>query len=93
MNLKYKGINKRGRSEWIELDLISNYDPEGVVMEEWQVNQYRPLVEGIQVSIGREMTKKELSTVQWLSGSEKSSISNIMGIIYAAHEHGKEAVT
>lgn len=89
MNLKYKGVNKRGRAEWIELDLISSWRPEGAVMEEWQLNRYRPFVESIEKCIGHQLQKNELSTVLWLSGFEESSVSNIMSIINAAHEHGK----
>jgi|GEM_PF-6674333 DnaJ-class molecular chaperone with C-terminal Zn finger domain len=39
-------------------------------MEEWQVNQYVPFVEGILACIGRDLTKEELNTVAWLAGSE-----------------------
>ncbi|MBK5491769.1 hypothetical protein [Bacillus sp. TH13] len=82
MNLNYKGINNQGRAEWVESDL-------GEVMEEWQLNQYRPFVEFLQEHIGRQLTKNELRTALWLSGFEKSSINNIMSIVSAAHEHGK----
>lgn len=83
MDLKYKGINNRGRAEWVESDL-------GEVMEEWQLDQYRPFVESLQECIGRQLTKNELQTVLWLSGLEQRSINNIMSIVSAAHEHGKK---
>ncbi|MEJ9125314.1 hypothetical protein P4I92_16540 [Bacillus cereus] len=82
MNLNYKGINNRGCVEWVESDL-------GEVMEEWQLNQYRPFVESLQECIGRQLTKNELRTVLWLSGFEQSSINTILSIVSAAHEHGK----
>lgn len=59
-------------------------------MKNLQANQYKLLVEDIQFCIGRELTQDELSTVEWLSGSEKTSVSTIMGIIKAAKEHGKK---
>ncbi|WP_232055689.1 cytochrome P450 [Paenibacillus alvei] len=56
-------------------------------MEEWQVEQYKPFVEGIRACIGRDLTKDELSTIAWLSGSEQSTIANIMGLIKSANLH------
>ncbi|WP_100651047.1 hypothetical protein [Bacillus cereus] len=82
MNLNYKGINNRGHAEWVESDL-------GEVMEEWQLNQYKPFVESLQECIGRQLTKNEMRTVFWLSGFEQISIKNIVSIVSAAHEHGK----
>nr|WP_204335863.1 hypothetical protein [Bacillus mobilis] len=82
VNLNYKGINNRGHAEWVESDL-------GEVMEEWQLNQYTPFVESLQECIGRQLTKNELRTVFWLSGFEQISINNIVSIVSAAHEHGK----
>jgi hypothetical protein len=82
MNLTYKGINKRGRSEWIESDLEE-------VIEEWQMIRYRSFVESLQENIGRKLTKDELQTVLWLSAFEQNSINNIVSIVSAAHEHGK----
>ncbi|HDR5270486.1 hypothetical protein E8M24_21860 [Bacillus thuringiensis] len=82
MNLTYKGINKRGQSEWIESDLDE-------VIEEWQMIRYRSFVESLQENIGRQLTKDELRTVLWLSGFEQNSINNIVSIVSAAHEHGK----
>lgn len=49
--------------EWIERDLASSFRPEGLIMEEWQVEQYRPFVHGIRDCIGRDLTKDELSTM------------------------------
>lgn len=89
MNLKYKGINNRGRSEWVEMDLISNSNPEGEFIEEWQLNRYRSFVESIETCIVRQLSKDELRAVLWLSGFEQSSINNIVSIISAAHEHGR----
>lgn len=82
MNLTYKGINKRGQSEWIESDLEE-------VIEEWQMIRYRSFVESLQENIGRKLTKDELRTVLWLSAFEQNSINNIVSIVSAAHEHGK----
>lgn len=82
MNLTYKGINKRGQSEWIESDLEE-------VIEEWQMIRYRSFVESLQEYIGRKLTKDELRTVLWLSAFEQNSINNIVSIVSAAHEHGK----
>ncbi|MFB7121415.1 hypothetical protein [Bacillus tropicus] len=82
MNLTYKGINKRGKSEWIESDLDE-------VIEEWQMIRYRSFVESLQENIGRKLTKDELRTVLWLSAFEQNSINNIVSIVSAAHEHGK----
>jgi hypothetical protein len=90
MDLQYKGINNRGRVEWVDLDLADSFHPEGVPMEEWHLIQYRSFVEGIQSSIGRDLTKNELSTVHWLSGYEKSTIKHIMDIINAAYDNGKK---
>ncbi|MFD0717677.1 hypothetical protein [Paenibacillus sp. GCM10027626] len=89
MNLEYKGVNKHGRVEWLEKDLVDSWYPEGRTLEEWHLRQYRPFVEGIQSTIGRELTKDELQTIHWLSGYEKSTISHIMGLITAAYEQGK----
>lgn len=82
MNLTYKGINKRGQSEWIESDLEE-------VIEEWQMIRYRSFVESLQENIGRKLTKDESRTVLWLSAFEQNSINNIVSIVSAAHEHGK----
>lgn len=91
MNLKYKGVNDRGRAEWVDLDLADSFHPEGVAMEEWEMLEYRPFVEGVQAMVGRDLTKAELRTILWLSGMEKSTINNIMGIIKNAHEYGKNS--
>lgn len=89
MDLQYKGINHRGRMEWIERDLASTIQPEGLAMEEWEVQQYIPFVEGIRACIGRDLTKEELNTIAWLAGSAKSTIDNIMSLIKAANLQGK----
>lgn len=81
MNLEYKGVNDRGRVEWVEKDLTSSWFPEGKPLEEWHLLRYRPFVEEIQATIGRELTKPELETIHWLSGYEESTISHIMGLI------------
>ncbi|MEK3759665.1 hypothetical protein MKZ07_14555 [Paenibacillus sp. FSL P4-0338] len=81
MKLEYKGVNDRGRAEWVDKDLTSSWFPEGKPLEEWHLLQYRPFVEEIQATIGRELTKPELETIHWLSGYEKDTISNIMGLI------------
>lgn len=90
MNLKYIGINERGRATWAELDLADKFRPQGRILEEWQVNQYRPFVEGIEKCIGRKLERDELSTVEWLSGYEQSTVDNIMNIIKTAYENGKK---
>ncbi|WP_257206767.1 hypothetical protein [Bacillus wiedmannii] len=51
--------------------------------------RYRSFVESLQENIGRQLTKDELQTVLWLSGFEQNSINNIVSIVSAAHEHGK----
>lgn len=58
-------------------------------MKEWQINQYRELVEEVQSCVGRELTQEELNTIEWLAGTERKSISTIMSIIKAANEYGK----
>ncbi|PZM61864.1 hypothetical protein [Paenibacillus dendritiformis] len=89
MDLQYKGVNNRtGRVEWIERDLARPTRPEGLVMEEWEVEQYKPFVEGIRECIGRDLTKGELSTIAWLSGYEQSTIDSIMSLILSAYRHG-----
>lgn len=86
MDLQYKGVNSRtGRAEWIERDLVRSTLPEGLVMEEWQVKQYIPFVEGIRACIGRDLTKDELNTVAWLAGYEQGTINNIMSLIKSAN--------
>ncbi|MGR9635279.1 hypothetical protein ACU82A_30300 [Bacillus cereus] len=82
MNVKYKGINNQGCAQWVESDL-------GEVIEEWQMIRYRSFVESLQECIGRELTKNELQTVLWLSGFEQNSINNIVSIVSAAYDHGK----
>ncbi|OUQ87512.1 hypothetical protein B5G50_15480 [Brevibacillus brevis] len=93
MDLQYKAVNKRGRVEWIEieieLELVSSLRPEGLIIEEWQVKQYRPFVHGIRDCIGRDLTEDELSTIAWLATYEQSTVDKIMGVIRAAYEHGK----
>jgi len=89
MNLQYKGVNERGRVEWVELDLADSLNPEGVVMEEWVLLRYRPFVEEIQTVIGRHLNKDELRTILWLSGFDQSTIKHIRGIIRAGYEHGE----
>jgi hypothetical protein len=90
MNLQYKGVNKRGRVEWVELDLISAAYPEGMIVEEWQVSRYRTFVEDIQDYIGRELTKGELHSVLWLSGMDESTVRHFTGMIKAAYENGNQ---
>ncbi|WP_340395308.1 hypothetical protein [Paenibacillus sp. FSL E2-0177] len=91
MNLEYKGINDRGRAEWVEKDLISSWFPEGKPLEESHLLCYRPFVEDIQSIISRELTKDELETIHWLSGYEESTIKTLKGLIAAAYEQGKVA--
>lgn len=90
MDLHYIGVNSRGRKEWAERELAAPYRPEGLIMEEWQVERYTPFVESVQVCIGRDLTKDELSTIAWLSGREPSTIDSIVSIIKSANLHGKE---
>jgi len=89
MDLHFKGVNSRGRKEWFERDLARSFRPEGLIMEEWQVKQYIPFVEGIQVCIGRDLTKDELSTIAWLAGYEQGTIDGIMSLNKDANLHGK----
>lgn len=81
MKLEYKGVNKHGRVEWVEKDLIDSFYPEGRPLEEWHLLQYRPFVEEIESTIGRQLTKPELETIHWISGYEKCTISHILGLI------------
>lgn len=87
MDLHYKGVNSRGRKEWFERDLARLHCPEGLIMEEWQVERYRPFVEGIRLCIGRDLTKDELSTIAWLAGYEQSTIDSIMSLIKSSNLH------
>lgn len=89
MNLAYKGANGRGQVEWVDKDLTSAYAPDGEVMAEWQMIQYRHLVESVESSIGRQLTKGESRTALWLSACEQSSINTIIKLVKAAEEHGK----
>lgn len=90
MDLQYKGVNNRtGRKEWVERDLARSTRPEGLVMEEWQVEQYRPFVADIRDCIGRDLTKDELRIIAWLAGSDQSTIDIIMGLIKSANFQGK----
>lgn len=91
MNLQYKGVNHRGRVEWVELDLIMPAYPKGIAMEEWQVVRYRRFVEDILPCIGRELTKDELHSVQWLSGMDECTQRHFTSIIKSAFEHGKQS--
>jgi len=84
MDLKYKGVNDRGRVEWVERDLATAYRPEGLVMEEWQVERYKPFVETVRACIGREPSKDELSTLAWLAGIDQSTIDSILSLIKSA---------
>ncbi|KOR88757.1 hypothetical protein [Paenibacillus solani] len=93
MDLHYIGVNSRGRKEWAERELAAPYRPEGLVMEEWKVEQYRPFVEGIRACIGRDLTKDELSTIAWLSGYEQSTIDSIMSLITSANLHRKDSLS
>lgn len=90
MDLHYKGINSLGRAEWFERDLAAPYRPEGLIMEEWQVERYKPFVEGIRVCIGRNLSKDELSTVAWLAGLDPGTVDSVMSLIQAANLHGRD---
>lgn len=82
MNLKYKGRDSRGKIVWSDED-------HNLELEEWQVKEYRRLVVTVEKCIGRKLTTKEARTLNWLSSWEEATISNIIGIIIAAHENGK----
>jgi hypothetical protein len=90
MDLQYKGINSRGRAEWLVVDLARPYRPDGLLMEEWQLEQYKRFLGSTQDCIGRELTKEELDTVAWLSGSDPCTIDSCMSIIKSAYINGKE---
>lgn len=81
MKLVRKGVNDRGRVEWMDEDY-------GLTMEEWQVNNYRQLVEQIEGSIGRKLRNEEAGTIEWLSGSADDTIKRIMGFVTDAHRFG-----
>ncbi|MEK8128642.1 hypothetical protein WMW72_12065 [Paenibacillus filicis] len=90
MNLKYIGVNNRGRAEWAELDLADNLWPEGRIMEEWEVRQYRPIVEKTEKALGRTLERAELSILAWLSGMDNSTVKAVSSLIGAAYENGKK---
>jgi hypothetical protein len=84
MKMVYHGVNpKTNRLEWLDEDA-------GIIMEEWQMIQYRPLVEDIEKYTGRTLTKEETHTIHWLSGWEQVSIHRIRNIILDAFLHGKK---
>ena len=82
MNLIYQGVNRRGRAEWIDEALPQH------PMEEWELVQYRKLVEGTEPLIGRELTTAERRTLQWLASSEESSGNVVLKLIGEAHRFG-----
>jgi|GEM_PF-1785411 len=90
MDLHYIGVNSRGRKEWAERDLARSSCPDGLVMEEWQVEQYVPFVEGIRKYTGRDLTTEELGTIAWLAGYTQDTIDSIMSLIKSANLYGKE---
>lgn len=82
MKMIYKGVNpKTMRAEWLDEDA-------DIVMEEWQAIQYRPFVEDVENRIGRKLTKEEIRTIHWLSGTEQVAIHKIRNIITEAFLHG-----
>lgn len=88
MNLEYKGVNKRGRIEWIDKDYYDESRPyEGFEMEEWQIPRYRELVETAESCMGRKLTKAEARTMNWLSGGESDTCQHIVRFIKEAHEN------
>lgn len=93
MDLQYKGINRKGRHEWFERDLAKPYQPDGKIMEDWEVEKYKPMVKTVTDCIGREPTKDELSILAWLSSSDNHTIDNIMSLIKSAHDHGSKKNT
>ncbi|MNW70187.1 hypothetical protein D3C74_494040 [compost metagenome] len=60
-------------------------------MEEWQVERYKPFVEGITSCIGRDPSKEELSTIAWLTGLDPGTVDSVMSLIKAANMHGKSS--
>lgn len=73
MNLKYQGINSRGRREWLDTDLNQ-------VMEEWQKEHYETCVTELKKMLGRKLSKTELQHILWLSGFDESTIDTFKGL-------------
>lgn len=73
MNLKDKGINSRGRREWLDTDLNQ-------VMEEWQKEHYETCVTELEKMLGRKLSKMELQHILWLSGFDESTIDTFRGL-------------
>lgn len=85
MDLQYKGMNPRTRQvEWVDRDLSSRLYPDGLTMEATQAHRYRGFVQSVKPFIGRELTKRELSTIAWLAGFEQSSMDTILNLIETA---------
>lgn len=73
MNLKDKGINSRGRREWLDTDLNQ-------VMEEWQKEHYETCVTELEKMLDRKLSKTELQHILWLSGFDESTIDTFKGL-------------
>lgn len=73
MNLKDKGINSRGRREWLDTDLNQ-------VMEEWQKEHYETCVTELEKMLGRKLSKMELQHILWLSRFDESTIDTFRGL-------------
>lgn len=73
MNLKYQGVNSRGRREWLDTDLNQ-------VMEEWQKEHYETYVTELEKMLNRKLCKTELQHILWLSGFDESTIDTFRGL-------------
>lgn len=73
MNLKYQGVNSRGRLVWLDTDLNQ-------VMEEWQKEHYETCVTELEKMLGRKLSKAELQHILWLSGFDESTIDTFRGL-------------
>lgn len=92
MDLVYKGVNGRGRAEWLDKDLTYPWQPEGALMEEWQMLRYRELVGTTEQSIGRQLTKDEAKLLCWLAGLDASTVDGIQTLLEEAYKHGASKV-
>lgn len=73
MNLKYQGVNSRGRKLWLDTDLNQE-------IEEWQKEHYEKCVTELEVMLNRKLSKNELQHILWLSGWDKSTIDTFRGL-------------
>ena len=73
MNLKYQGVNSRGRRAWLDTDLNQS-------MEEWQKEHYETCVTSLEEMLNRKLSKNELQHILWLSGWDKSTVDTFTAL-------------